>query len=238
MATLRNDLDILLALQKIDTECARARKARASLDGGAALANQAQTAALEAEKARATQHQKNGALKDAELEQAGVERKLKDYEGRLQKGMMTNPREIANVEKEIAQLTRQRGALDDKILTLMDETEAQQRVVAQAEKRAQTLEQEAASQLKKAQAEAARLDALARDLDAQRPIVAAQVGDAALLKRYEMIRARPASGGLAIARVDGSSCGACHMQIGTQDAYHAQEADKMVICENCGRIMG
>jgi predicted nucleic acid-binding Zn-ribbon protein len=235
MSTLREDLDTLLTLQKLDSDFDRARKTRTTLDTGAALIHEAEAAAREADTARAAQRQTDGALKDAELEQAGIERKLKDADAKMQRA--TNAREAVSLEKEIAQFHRQRNALDDKILALMDETETKRESAAKAEERAKKLEQDAAARVRQMKDEAARLDASIKDLETKRCRLRETYSNQALLKRYETIRARPATGGLAIARVDGSSCGACHMQIGTQDAYHAQEAVSVTVCENCGRIM-
>ena len=59
-----------------------------------------------------------------------------------------------------------------------------------------------------------------------------------LLERYERLRAR--LGGVAVARLDGSRCGGCHLDLSTQRARRGQGASapgEFADCPQCGRLL-
>jgi predicted nucleic acid-binding Zn-ribbon protein len=233
---LRATLDQLLALQKIDSESDRLQRKRQQLNAGSNQEQAAKVAFDAAQAASAHLTQLTRSQKDAELEEASVEGKIKDYEQRMSSGRVTNTREISNIEKELAQLGRQRRALDDKLLTLMDEIEGHRTQVAELEQRSRQAEQDLTTHREHYRAD---MDRITADLDRLKDArsSASCVDDPAMLQRYEALRARPANSGLAIASIDDRHCGACHMQISTQDEEHVNAGDKLVLCENCGRIM-
>lgn len=237
MATLRENLDSLLELQKIDSERDRLQRQIAGLDSGASAQAAANSARAELEAQRSAATKSAAALKDAELELATLEKKLKSYEDRMRSGQLTNPREIANTEREINQLVRQRAALDERILKLMDEGERLRTTIAEADAHAREAETRYHTAVDSLRAQREQWEQALGSLNRRRTEAAALIADPALLKRYEAIRSRPASGGVAIARVEDSHCGGCHTQIGTQEAHRAHDGTQLVLCENCGRMM-
>src|ERR687886_568955 len=102
---LQDTLRALAALQQIDTQIQRARRAQA--------ARQA------ANTARDTLHRLTAEQKDNELKEEAIETKRKNYQQRLYQGSVTNPKELSNIEREIEALGRQRSDLDGRILELM-----------------------------------------------------------------------------------------------------------------------
>ncbi len=238
MATLRDDLEALLELQRLDCDLDQKLKAKNSLDDGSTLTALAQAAQLDFESVKSHQSATSGALKDAELELASIEKKLNDYQNRMRSGSVTSVREVTNIEKEIHQLTRQRSSLDEKVLALMDETEKRRVSVRQSQERKEEAERNAGSQRALYRVELERFESELAELSRQRAEKAPLIQDQKLLKKYDSVRARGSSSGLAIARVvEPNQCGACHTQISTQDARRAHESEILVLCENCGRIL-
>jgi len=237
MSTLRATLDLLLELQKVDSERDRLIRLRKNLETGdaaTAAARQAQEAAA----AVHTEHQHTAAsLKDAELELAGLEKKIKTFEDRVRSGSIHNSKELMNIEKEIAQLVRLRSALDEKILSLMDDVESLHVNVKLADEQANELDQRRSAAMDTINAERSRLENAIGENNSKRAELAGMVEDDALLKRYEIIRARTNTAGIAIGRVKDNICGACHMQVSSIDANRALAGEVLVICEICGRIM-
>src|SRR5579875_409108 len=141
MATpLQDQLQALYALQQIDTQILRAKRAQAALDNGAQASQQAQVA-RDAELARRDAlHRLSAELKDSELKLSGLETKRKSYQQKLYQGTVTNARELSNIEREIEALGRQRSDLDGKILALMEQTEQAQADLNVAEQRARDAE--------------------------------------------------------------------------------------------------
>jgi predicted nucleic acid-binding Zn-ribbon protein len=58
-----------------------------------------------------------------------------------------------------------------------------------------------------------------------------------LLSEYERLRAR--LGGIAVARLNGTSCGGCHLALSAVeiDRIKSLDPDEAVHCEECGRLL-
>ncbi len=236
MATsLGENLQALMALQQIDTQIQRARKAQAGLDNGAKATVDSQAAQAAAQAAREALHRVSGALKDSELKQSGVEAKQKSYQQKLYQGGVTSARELSNIEREIEALGRQRSDLDGKILELMEQTEGAQADADAAEARAREAEAKRAEIVAAFQTRHRALEAEIADAAQKRAGALGAVGDAVLLKRYEDIRAR--AGGVGVARIEGGDCGGCHMTLPSSVVKVVKEAQQTQTCENCGRLL-
>ncbi|MDQ2798679.1 MAG: C4-type zinc ribbon domain-containing protein [Armatimonadota bacterium] len=233
--SLPETLQQLLALQQIDTQIQRAKRQQAALDTGAEAGVQAEAAQAAARQALAAAHKAAGELKDNELKLSGIEAKRKQYQQKLYQGSVTNARELGNIEREIEALGRQRSDLDGRILELMEEAENLQEKADRAEaeaRRAETHHMDTVTAFR------ARHEALALELSELQPHRAAATGavaDAALLKRYETIRAK--AGGVGIARVEGNDCGSCHMTLPSSIVKAVRESSDVQSCENCGRLL-
>ena len=155
----------------------------------------------------------------------------------MRSGKMTNPRDIANIERDLNQLQRQRSALDDKILQLMDAVESGKTKLVQAEAASSQAARALSTQQATYRASLEKNEQESRRLEAERPGAAAAVGDAALLQRYETLRSRPATGGLAVARIVDRHCTGCSGQVSIQDEQRVQDAKMLATCDNCGRIL-
>lgn len=233
--SLGENLQALLALQQIDSQIQRARKAQAGLDNGAKATADGQAANAESQAARDALHRVSGALKDSELKQSGVEAKQKSCQQKLYQGTVTSARELSNIEREIEALGRQRSDLDGKILELMDQAERAQADAAAADARARGAEAKRAEVVAAFQTRHRALELELAEAARSRAAAVQTVGDGALLKRYEDIRAR--AGGVGIARIEGADCGGCHMTLPSSAVKSVKEAQQAQTCENCGRLL-
>ncbi len=173
-------------------------------------------------------------MHDRELEAKTLDAKIKGIEERLYSGRVTNPKELDGMEKDLQMHKRQRSALDDKLLELMD-------AVEQAQKHAD----EKAGALKQADGTRARdLDQLARERDAlaarlaeldteREHTRAALIVDA--LRTYDHLRKTKA--GRAIVQIKRDACGACGVGTPTGLAHRVREGNEIVLCPGCGRIL-
>jgi predicted nucleic acid-binding Zn-ribbon protein len=235
MPTVRETLTALYAVQQKDTFILRAKRSQANLDNGTAASAAATTANDAAKLKRDALHKLAGDLKDSELKLETVETKRKSYQQKLYQGSITNARELANIEKEIEALGRQQSDLDGKILALMEEVEQAQAETSVADAQAHAAEGHRTEILA---AYRSRYDALALELSAlaqQREAAAAQVEDKAALKRYDSIRVK--AGGVGIAKIEGDTCGGCHMKLSSTLIKTVKEQTQIQTCENCGRLL-
>lgn len=235
MPSVPETLAALYAVQQIDTLIQRAKRSQSNLDNGTAAAAAADAANGAALSKKAELHKVAGDLKDNELKLSTVETKRKSYQQKLYQGTVTNAKELANIEKEIEALGRQQSDLDGRILTLMDEAEQAQAASSVTDAQAHAAEGHKAEVVA---AYRSRYDALSLELShltQQRESAAGGVEDAAALKRYDGIRAK--ASGIGIAKIEGDTCGGCHMKLSSTLIKIVKEQAQIQTCENCGRLL-
>jgi predicted nucleic acid-binding Zn-ribbon protein len=236
--SIRTELDQLLELQVLDTQRDLALRSRSQIGNIKSAQDNLTLAQAEADAAKSAMNLSARALKDAELELASIETKIAAYEQKMRSGQLTNSREIANVEKEMHQLNRQRSSLDDKILNFMEQSEIAHTLSAGKDSRLQASQIALDNQRELSRQTLEKLNTQINRLDSERGAIAECIGDGALVKRYEALRARPATAGLAAVKIDSDRhCGGCHLPVSQQYAERVKEAASIVTCENCGRIL-
>ena len=235
MSTVSETLHALYAVQQKDTLLQRTKKAQVALDNGTAAAAASTEASAEAARRTAAAHTLMGELKDNELKLETLETKRKNYQQKLYQGSVTNARELANMEKEIDMMGRQRSDLDGRVLELMEETEEAREAQTVAEAHAKQAEEHHKQIVAAYQARYATLDQEMVGLNTERQAAAAQVEDLSALKRYETLRSKLA--GVGIARIEDGACGGCHMTLSSTVIKTVKEYAAIQTCENCGRML-
>lgn len=236
MATpLQEQLQALYALQQIDTQLQRAKRAQSALDQGVD-ATQAAAAAHSEEQARLEHlHHCQAELKDSELKLSTIETKRKSYQDKFYQGTVTNPRELSNIEKEIDALGRQRSDLDGRILEIMEKVELAETDLKLASEKAKEADAHRDEVIAAFKSRHQTLEREIADAMRRRPEAAALVTDKALLKQYEDIRVR--AKGVGIGKIEGGDCGGCHMTLPGGVVKLTREGQQAQICENCGRLL-
>jgi uncharacterized protein len=226
-------LAALWAVQQVDLQLAALRAERAALDDGTALREEAETARNAAKDAAARLHAAQATLRDQELQLATTEAKQKKAEGDLYGGRVSNPKELASLEEEIAGFARTRDPLQDSILALFDEVEGLKREAAEREAAAGGLEERLAAHLAAFERERGRIDAEIAARERERAGLAAAV-EPRLLKKYEGIAAQ--EGGVGMVAIVGGFCGGCHNDVPARFVSRVRGGD-VVTCERCHRIL-
>jgi predicted nucleic acid-binding Zn-ribbon protein len=154
---------------------------------------------------------------------------------RLDAGQVSSPRELENLQSEIASLARRQSDLEEIVLDVMERQEA-------AELRRNALTQEQVEVARQRDEVAARRDAALGEIGEQeekaaslRAGVAAGVpGD--LLDLYGKLRAQHVVGAAALRR---GRCEGCHLSLNTVDLARIRAAppDEVLRCEECRRIL-
>jgi len=186
------------------------------------------------------------ALCDAEIASANaeitkVDRLSHEHDDKLiklnkQLKTVIAPREAEALQHEIATVTSERSALDDRELELMGVVEANevrkndlgpQQSVAKSTLATATMALASAKQ---------KIDAEIAALTEQRSAQALVV-PAALMKTYEAKRKHRPDG--AVCRLTGPTCGSCHLDIsqGEINAMRAMTGDELPECPHCGSFI-
>ncbi|MDP9101978.1 MAG: C4-type zinc ribbon domain-containing protein [Actinomycetota bacterium] len=171
---------------------------------------------------------------EAEIEQVRA-RRSRD-EQRLASGEITNPKQLQDLEHEVATLVRRQADLEDAELEVMERAESAQ---ADLDRLAGDRDANLAAI---AVASDAR-DTAFSDLDVERATTAAARAELAasfpadLLALYEKIRA--AEGGVGAGAIGRGACGGCRLDLmgNEKAAIRAAAPDEVLRHEECGRIM-
>lgn len=224
----------LYRLQVLDLAIAQKRKRVQEID--ALLSNDervstAQRALTDAENALKPWHTR---ARDLDLEIKSIAEKIKQTDDTLYSGKVKNPKEMTEMQDEIASLQRHQSQLEDQMLDAMVKTDEGQSEVAAAQQALAETKTAQASQNADLVAEKSQLERELTGLENQRAQAAAGI-DAASLKAYDALRPRKA--GRAVALLKGNSCSACAIQQTSTIVQQVQQAKTIVYCASCGRIL-
>jgi predicted nucleic acid-binding Zn-ribbon protein len=175
-----------------------------------------------------------GQLHDRELEAKALDAKIKEIEERLYSGRVTNPKELDGMEKDLQMHKRQRGALDDKLLELMEAVEQTQK---RADEKANSLKQVESARtrdLEQLSHERGSLAARLTELNVERDQTRAAL-NADALRTYDHLRKTKA--GRAVAPIKRDTCSACGVATPTGLVHRVHEGSEIVFCSGCGRIL-
>ncbi|MGW7818006.1 zinc ribbon domain-containing protein [Streptomyces puniciscabiei] len=155
---------------------------------------------------------------------------------RLDSGAVTSPKDLANLQHEIASLAKRQGDLEDVVLEVMERREA-------AQERVTELTGRVASVQSKIDDASARRDAAFEEIDGEvatvtkeREVIAGAI-PADLLKLYDKLREQ--QGGIGAAKLYARTCQGCRQELAITELNEIRAAapDTVVRCENCRRIL-
>jgi predicted nucleic acid-binding Zn-ribbon protein len=169
---------------------------------------------------------------DAEVEKQKI--KIQQAESSLYGGAVHNPKELQDLQKDVASLKRHLETLESRELETMTAVE-----LAEAELKA------AAAALEKIKAERSSQnidltkegDSLQKDLerlDSERKAVAGNVSKDAFTLYNQLRQQRR---GIAVATVSDSSCAACGSTLTPSQEQSARSTTQLFNCPTCGRIL-
>lgn len=171
-----------------------------------------------------------------EDEVASLTERANQAEKQLYSGAVSNPRELQALQDDVASIRRRIGQIEDDELEIMELTEPVDAQRATLASQREALQADARS-VEEALADAsAAIEAERADVQAERDAAAADVPDE-LWDEYDRLRAQ--LGGIAIARLVGSTCQGCHLALSAVevDRIRKLSPDEPVHCEECGRLL-
>lgn len=162
--------------------------------------------------------------------------KATQHDKTLYSGTVGNPRELQALQDEIAALKRRISQLEDQELELMEQIEPLDAELAVASARRTALDDRAAGLRAQIAEEEVGIEAQLVQVREERAAIAGEVAPE-LLAEYETLR--PQSGGIAIARLVGGSCGGCHLGLSAVEIDRIKKLppDAPARCEECGRLL-
>ena len=230
---MKQSFQLLWALQQLDSELHTLSDRLAQIPFRVDDLKKAAAAIkteLDQAKVAITEHKKQSRLSEVELK--STEEKVAGYSVQLYSAK-TNEQYKAFL-KEIENQKKLKNGIEDRMIVLMEETEALDRKVKANEKESAELDSETTRKVEMLENEKRELEAAIATRQQQRETTAAAI-PAELLKRYERVRA--SKGGIAVATVRKERCSGCLSPIPAQRIVEVERQDHLYLCEACGRIL-
>ncbi|MFQ5856333.1 MAG: zinc ribbon domain-containing protein [Anaerolineae bacterium] len=177
-------------------------------------------------------HELEKAQRLQELEVQTVADKRESEEVRLYSGRVTNPKELAGLQKEVRYLKQRHAELEDGLLETMLTLEDTANSVA--ERRARLHEIEANWERDQATllAERDQLQVALAEISGRRTELVGQIATHALSTYDYLCRTK----GFAVAPVQHGMCTGCRVSLSAVDQQRVR-SDELLTCSNCGRVL-
>jgi predicted nucleic acid-binding Zn-ribbon protein len=227
------DFDQVIQLQHLDTEILNIN---AVLEGIPRVAQdldkriQAGSKAVAEAKERMVQNQKH--RRDLENEVKDIKGQIGKYKRQLN-DVKTN-KEYTSFLKEIEEAQHRVDLLEETIIAeMLAADDIEEEIKAATFKQGQ--EEESLRKEKRGLEEkAAEMEARRAQLVAEKQVLLPLVPPE-LMRLYETISRK--KGGIALSPVRGDFCAMCHMRIRPQMLNEIRDRAKVILCENCGRVL-
>jgi len=224
----------LYRLQQIDTRHYQVTNRLAAIRS--ALENDAELKAARQgqENAEAAAKAVEKALKQAEAEATSQRIKLEQAEASLYSGRIQNPKELRDLQNDVASLKRHLATLEDHQLENMLGLEEARAQLESAQKAYLSTQGQVISKNASLHSEYDTLQKEAEKLAAQRLAVTPMI-ETAMLTRYDALRQQKR--GLAVATLSDNACDACGASLTPAHAQSVRFSPQIVNCPSCGRIL-
>lgn len=225
------------ALYQLQTLELRQRRVEQRLQEIAeALANDERTARAQTKVQQVKDQLQPRSLQQRELEDvlAANEAKAQATDERLYSGRVSNPKEMAEMQQELAALQRQRELLEEQVLEAMDAVERSEADLAEA--RADLRAAEAAQAANHADWIQERDDLSAERSQLMTECSAAMAGIASdALARYRKLAKQKR--GRAMSLIAEGRCAACGVSLSTGREQRVRHGKELLNCQSCGRLL-
>jgi len=171
---------------------------------------------------------------DQDVEQVKA-RRTRDQD-RMDKGLVTSPKDLERMQQELVSLSRRISELEDTELEVMEQLESAQAERARLTERLAAIEARTTELTVSRDATAGDVTREAGQVTDQRKVVADGV-PADLLALYEKVRAQ--KGGVGAAALRARRCGGCSLELTAADLGTIAKAplEEVLRCEECNRIL-
>ena len=229
-----NQSPFLYQLQQLDDEIAHAearlKKIEAEIASDIEI-TQANAALVEAKN---FENLASHAFSEAEHAVKEVRIKIATSEQSLYGGKIHNPKELQDLQSEIASLKKRLSVAEDNELEQMIKQEEAVSLLAQAEKTLREVKDKKASEIALLFGEQ---DSLVKKVDRLAKERLARLGSisAESLQVYETLRR--SKNGKAVALIEDNACEVCGASIRPAELQAARSSSQLVYCDTCGRIL-
>lgn len=224
----------LYRLQQVDRQVDRTRTQLESIQKTLDNDSELRGGLTEVERAQLESHRAGSELKNLEAEAESQKAKIEVAESSLYGGKVQNPKELQDLQKDVASLKKHLGTLEERELEAMLKVENAESVLIEAKARLDEIQSRLGQAHKELMDEQARL---IKDLDRLSEERQASVTpiDAGLLAIYEDLRRQKR--GVAVTDFNDSTCSSCGSTLNAALQQNAKSSKQLAHCPSCGRIL-
>jgi uncharacterized protein len=172
--------------------------------------------------------------KDLELADASLETRIRQADQRLYSGTVKNPKELLDLQNDIASLKKQKDTLDDQLFAAMVALEEAETELNTCTDTLTRVEAEWRASQGDLATELIQLEHELAEKTVEQTEARAQLSGPDLAQ-YDQLRRR--KGGVAVVEMAGSMCGACGVRVAAHILQQLSQADHLARCGNCERIL-
>ncbi len=221
-------------LQQVDRQIDHARSQldniRQTLENDAEL----QESLKQLKTVQSDHHRAHHDLKNIEAETEALKIKIEQAESSLYGGKVQSPKELQDLQKDIASLKKHLSTLEERELEAMIQAEEADNTLQSAKTKLELIQARLGSEHKKLIEDQSAWGVKLEQLAEEREATLAPI-DSALLYIYENLRQHKK--GVAIAEVSDNSCGSCGASITIALQQNARSQKQLAHCPSCGRIL-
>lgn len=169
---------------------------------------------------------------EADVEKQRI--KIEQAESSLYGGQVRNPKELQDLQLDVASLKKHLATLENLELNAMDTLENADQAMQASKAQLERVRADKSIQYNDLTKESETLQKEIERLDAERKAVTSGIPQPAMLT-YDSLRAQKR--GVAITTVTDSSCAACGTTLTPSQQQSARSTSQLFTCPTCGRIL-
>lgn len=223
----------LYRLQQVDSQMDRARAQLEAIRKTLENDTELQSALVRLKTAQEENHRSHHEMKNAEAEVDAQRIKIEQAESSLYGGNVKNPKELQDLQKDVASLKKYLVTLEERQLEAMLAAETAETELQSANTELEIIQARLGNEHKKLFEEQSLLTNRLESLAEEREAALAPI-ESALLETYEELRRQ--KHGVAVAEVDDNACTSCGTTINAALQQSAR-SQKLAHCPSCGRIL-
>lgn len=224
----------LFRLQQVDRQIDRARTQLETIQKTLENDIELKAALLHVESAQTDNHRAGHEMKNAEAEVDAQKIKIEQAESSLYGGNVKNPKELQDLQKDIASLKKHLATLEERQLETMMKAEVTDKELESAKAELEKIQARLGSEHGKLIEEQAALFKQLERLTEEREASIAPI-EGSLLQIYENLRQQKR--GVAVVEVIDNACTACGTTVNASFQQNARSQKQLVNCPSCGRII-
>jgi len=224
----------LFRLQQVDRQIDRARS---QLDAILKILEndlELREATSRVDAAQKAQHQARHEMKLAEADAQNQQIKIQQAESSLYGGSVHNPKELQDLQKDVASLKRHLASLEERELEKMMQVDDAEKALKSVNDEMQNLQSRLGDQHRRLLEDKAILMKDLERLGDEREAVVNPIENH-LLELYDNLRRQRR--GVAVAEISDGACAACGTNLTASIQQNARSTTQLVHCPSCGRVL-